>query len=53
MATNGSGSHELVPGENEVIKRLSSYEDAELTKELYEFGSICSCREVTSAVVVV
>jgi hypothetical protein len=32
---------ELVPGENEVIKRLSqsTYTDPEITKELYEFGS--------------
>jgi hypothetical protein len=52
MAANGRGSHELVPGENEVIKRLSSYEDPELTKELYEFGSqlLNDRRNITNSV---
>jgi len=39
VANNGVGAHELVPGENEVIKRLSDYTDPEVTKELYDFGS--------------
>jgi Co/Zn/Cd efflux system component len=41
MAVNGLRSYELVPGENEIIQRLSpsSYTDPEITKELYEFGS--------------
>jgi hypothetical protein len=39
MANNGVASQEIVPGENEVIKRLSAYTDPEVTKELYDFGS--------------
>ncbi len=39
MTNNGTIPHELVPGENEVISRLSSYTDPEVTKELYEFGA--------------
>jgi hypothetical protein len=41
MAHNGLSPHELVPGENEIIERLSpsTYTDPEITKELYEFGS--------------
>lgn len=39
MATNGRAPHEPVPGENEIIKRLSAYTNPEVTKELYDFGT--------------
>lgn len=39
-ANNDTATVELARGENEVIERLSSYENPEVTSELYDFGSI-------------
>ena len=33
-----SEANEIVPGENEIIQRLTEYEDPEVTIELYDFG---------------
>jgi len=38
MASNGVASHEVEPGEKDIIERLSGYTDPEVTKELYDFG---------------
>lgn len=52
MPNNGRLSHESVDDENEIIRRLGTYEDPELTKELYEFGSqlLDSRRNITSSI---
>lgn len=38
-AHNGLANTELVPGEKDIIERLSAYDNPAVTNELYDFGS--------------